>query len=322
MNNTLFIIVPCYNEEECLRESAAVLLEKLLSLISRSKASDKSRIVFVDDGSRDSTWDIITALQSENELYAGIKLAANAGHQNAVMAGLMYSRGRADMTISIDADMQDDPSAIDVMVDRFHDGFDIVFGVRSNRDSDSFFKRFTAEFYYKIVNKLGGKIVFNHADYRLMSARAVSELCKFPERGLFLRGLVPMLGLKTCEVEYVRKVRMQGESKYTPMKMLTLASDGVTSLTTKPLLLILGAGIALSCIALLMLIVFAVGALFGMKNGVLWIIFASVWLACGILLTAVGTVGEYVGKTLIEAKARPRFFVESILDTNFKNSAE
>lgn len=317
MKNTLFIIVPCYNEEDCLRDSASLLLEKLRELIELGKASQKSRIVFVDDGSSDKTWSIIEELNTESPLYIGIKLAANAGHQNAVMAGLLYSRGRADMTVSIDADLQDDPEAIEVMADRFFEGYDIVYGVRTNRESDSFIKRFTAESFYKIIKILGGRIVFNHADYRLMSSRAVAELSKFTERGLFLRGLMPMLGLKTCEVGYVRAERKKGESKYTPMKMLKLASDGITSLTTKPLLIVLGTGIALSLVSLISSVILLIAMAAGLKNGAFWLLFSSVWLIGGLLLSAIGLVGEYVGKTLTETKARPRFFVEKVLDENF-----
>lgn len=314
MKNSVYIIVPCYNEEECLPDSAKRLEAKLEELIKCGLASEKSRIVFVDDGSADATWDIICRLHDASPLFCGIKLTANAGHQNAVMAGLLYSRGRADAAISIDADLQDDINAMDDMLDAFRNGFDIVYGVRTDRTSDSFLKRFTAESYYKTIRLLGGKIVYNHADYRLLSARAVSQLSKFPERGLFLRGLVPMLGLKACCVGYARSERTLGESKYTPFKMLTLAMDGITSLTTKPLFVLMCTGALIALLSAVSLIVFIVASVCGMASGPFWMLFSSVWLFGGALLAAVGLAGEYAGKALMETKARPRFFVDLVLD--------
>ncbi|MBR5381393.1 MAG: glycosyltransferase family 2 protein [Oscillospiraceae bacterium] len=314
MKNTLYIIVPCYNEETGLSNSAARLKDKLASLAAAGKASEKSRIVLVDDGSADATWRVIEELCAGSEVFCGIKLAANSGHQNALMAGLEFSRGRADLTISVDADLQDDIDAMDAMTDQYLAGSDIVCGVRRDRSSDSFLKRVTAEGYYRLMRALGAKIIFNHADYHLLSAAAVERLCSFSERGLFLRGLVPMLSGKLGTVEYVRTGRQYGKSQYSPVRMMTLAMDGLTSLSLKPLFLMLCAGAAAASAAFLALIVFLILSICGMKSGPFWLLFSSVWFIGGVLLAAVGLAGEYAGKALTEAKARPRHFIETVIN--------
>jgi len=314
MNTTLYIIVPCFNEEAGLEKNAARLKDKLASLAEAGKVSEKSRIVLVDDGSSDSTWRVISSLCSASEVFCGVKLAANTGHQNALMAGLMFSRGRADATISIDADLQDDLDAMDAMLDLCRDGSEIVCGVRCDRSSDSFLKRATAEGYYRLLRALGANVLFNHADYRLLSAAALERLAAFSERGLFLRGLVPMLSGKIGTVQYVRTERQYGESRYTPFKMLSLAMDGVTSLSTRPLFFMLCAGAAAAIAAFIAMIVFLILSICGMETGLFWLLFSSVWLIGGVLLAALGLVGEYAGKALAEAKARPRYFIETVIN--------
>jgi glycosyltransferase involved in cell wall biosynthesis len=234
-DSILYIVVPCYNEEEVLPETAKRLREKVRALAEQGKISPKSRILFVNDGSRDKTWLLIEGLHNTDPIFSGVNLTRNRGHQNALLAGLMTAKDRADMVISMDADLQDDINAVDAMVDKFHEGCDIVYGVRSARDTDTFFKRFTAEAFYKLIKKLGGDVVFNHADYRLMSRRALEALAEFKEVNLFLRGIVPMLGYKTATVEYARGERFAGESKYPLKKMLAFAMEGITSLSTKPI---------------------------------------------------------------------------------------
>ncbi len=235
MEHTLYIVVPCYNEQEVLPETARRLREKLMELMREGKAGPASRILFVNDGSKDSTWDIITRLHGESHLFCGVDLTRNRGHQNALLAGLMIAKDRADMVISMDADLQDDVNAVDAMVDKYLDGADIVYGVRSSRQKDTFFKRFTAEAFYRIMNAMGAETVFNHADYRLMSKRALDGLSQFKEVNLFLRGIVPMVGYRTDTVEYERGERFAGESKYPLKKMLSFAMEGITSLSVKDL---------------------------------------------------------------------------------------
>ena len=314
LSNCLYIVIPCYNEQEVLYSTADSIGEKMRALTSSGKTSANSRIVFVDDGSADNTWTIISELHNKSEIYCGVRLDSNVGHQNAVMAGLMYSKDKADIIITIDADLQDDPDAIDEMIEKYSQGFEVVCGVRRKRDKDSFFKRFTAEGYYKLLRLLGCKIIFNHADYRLMSARAVKHLSNYDERGLFLRGLVPGLGFNIATVEYDRTERLAGETKYTASKMLALASDGITSMSAKPVRIILTAGIVISIIAFLALIASLILLICGASASHFLIILSSIWLFGGLLLFAVGVVGEYVTKTLTESKRRPRYFIGSILD--------
>lgn len=310
---TLYFVVPCYNEEESLPIAAPAIEKKLRQLMSNGKISDKSGVIYVDDGSKDATWSIIEALHKKDERVCGVKLAHNRGHQNALLAGLMAARGRADAAISMDADLQDDIEAVDGMVDEFLAGADIVFGVRSARATDTAAKRVTAQGYYKLMQSLGADIIFDHADYRLMSARALDALSLYGEHDLFLRGIVPMLGFNTAVVKYERHARTAGESKYTLKKMLTLASDGVTSMSMKPLRMIGALGIALfalACAALLFALIFTLCG----GNFAGWGVAAiSAWGAAGLVLTALGILGEYVGKAYMEAKKRPRYIVEENL---------
>ncbi len=309
----LYIAVPCYNEEECLPDSSGKLLEKLNEMIAEGKITDDSRIVFIDDGSKDKTWEIISKLHTENEMFQGIKLSRNRGHQNALLCGLMTLKDKCDAVISIDADLQDDINVFDEMVQKYEDGCDVVYGVRSKRETDTFFKRFTAEAYYKVLDKLGAKIIFNHADFRLMSARALESFSQFKEVNLFLRGLVPMVGYKSDIVTYERSERLLGESKYPLKKMLALAFEGITSLSTKPIKLISRIGLIIFLVSIVMLIYTVVRYFMGATE-VGWASLAvSIWAIGGLQLLAIGVVGEYIGKIYLETKARPRFIVETYL---------
>ena len=311
--NTLYIVVPCYNEEEVLRETAKRLAEKTRALGVAGKIADDSKIVFVDDGSRDGTWGIIEQLCDLDRVYAGIKLSRNRGHQNALLAGLMSVRDNADMVISIDADLQDDIDAIDKMVDEYSSGSDVVFGVRGNRDSDSFFKRVTAQGYYKMLQSLGCDVVYNHADYRLMSSRALEALSEYGEQRPFLRGLAPMLGYKMSVVQYTRGAREAGESKYPLKRMLTLAIDGLLSLSLRPLRIVLAAGVLMLAMAAALLVFLIVALCLG-RSILDWkIVTFSVWAVGGIITLSIGIVGEYVGRTFFETKRRPRYSIEKEL---------
>ena len=307
--NILYIVVPCYNEEEVLPETASRLRKKAEALLAGGKISDKSRIVFVNDGSSDKTWEIITGLHGESELFCGINLSRNRGHQNALLAGLMAVRGAADMVISMDADLQDDIDAIDRMIDEYLGGCDVVYGVRAKRERDSFFKRFTAEGYYKLLKALGCDIVFNHADYRLLSAKALDALAEYGEGNLFLRGIIPMLGYKTSTVTYARGERFAGESKYPLKKMLSLAADGAFSLSLKPIRLVTGAGFILLLLAAVLFVFSVVRAFMGYSMLNWKIITISVWAVGGALLIALGLIGEYAGRAYMETKKRPRYTI-------------
>lgn len=309
MDNTLYIVVPCYNEEEALPLTAPVLLEKLSSLTKTGLAGEDSRILLVDDGSRDRTWEIIKGIYEGDKRFAALRLSRNRGHQNALLAGLEYAAAHGDVTISIDADLQDDVDAMDEMLRRYAEGCDIVYGVRSSRSSDTFTKRFTAEGYYKLIAALGGEVVFNHADYRLMSSRAVRALMEYPERSLFLRGMVPMIGYKTATVKYERSARNAGESKYSLKKMLTLAVNGVTSLSAKPIRMMTGFGALLFAAGLIALIVMLIAGVSASA-----IAAVSPWGAAGLVLLALGVLGEYVSHIYDEVKARPRYFIMDTLD--------
>lgn len=313
LNNTLYIVVPCYNEEAVLPETAVRLRDKLNALTDAGKISPASRILFVNDGSRDATWQIICRLHGEDKRFSGVSLSRNRGHQYALLAGLMTAKDRADMTISIDADLQDDLDAIDAMVDKYLHGYEIVYGVRSSRASDTGFKRGTALSFYRMMQKLGAEIVYNHADFRLMGKRALEALSAYKEQSLFLRGIVPMLGFRTATVEYVRSARFAGESKYTLRKMLALAADGVTSLSLRPLRWILGAAGLLFLLALIPVILGVVSLCRGMPLSDRDVLAFCIFFVGGIVLAALGIVGEYVGKTLLEAKARPRYFISEIV---------
>ena len=314
MSKILYVVIPCYNEQEVLRETAKRLREKFLSLIDAGKISTQSRIVFVNDGSKDSTWKIIRDLHATDKIFSGINLSRNRGHQNALLAGLMTVKGGADMVISMDADLQDDINAIDEMIDKFNDGFDIVYGVRSKRTTDTFFKRFTAESFYKLVKFLGGDIINNHADYRLMSKRALDGLAEFGEVNLFLRGLVPMIGYPSAVVYYERAERFAGESKYPLKKMLFFALQGITSLTVKPIRLIMILGFAMSSVSLLVILWTLYEYFFGSVVRGWTSMLASLWFIGGLILLSIGVVGEYVGKIYLETKKRPRFIVSEFLN--------
>ena len=309
----LYIAVPCYNEEEVLPDSSGKLCAKMQKMINEGKITDDSRIVFIDDGSKDKTWEIISRLHSENEIFQGIKLSRNRGHQNALLCGLMTLKDKCDAVISIDADLQDDIEVFDEMVAKYEDGCDVVYGVRSKRETDTFFKRFTAEAYYKVLDKMGAKIIFNHADFRLMSARALESFAEFKEVNLFLRGLVPMVGYKSDIVTYERSERLLGESKYPLKKMLALAFEGITSLSTKPIKLLSRTGIFIFIVSIAMLIYTVVRYFMGATE-VGWASLAvSIWAIGGLQLLAIGVVGEYIGKIYLESKRRPRYIVETYL---------
>lgn len=304
------IVVPCYNEEAVLGETSKRLLALFDKMIENSLIADTSRIVFVDDGSRDKTWEIIDRLSAENEKISGIKLAHNAGHQNALFAGLMTVRSDFDCAISIDADLQDDINVIPEMIKKFQIGCDVVYGVRNRRDTDTFFKRTTAEGFYKLMKLMGADIVFNHADYRLMSKRALESFSEFSEVNLFLRGLVPMVGYKSDKVYYDRSERFAGESKYPLKKMLSFAFDGITSLSVTPIRLITGCG-AVSCVIAVVMAVYALVQKFMGHTVAGWAsLMVSIWFLGGVQLMAMGLIGEYIGKIYKEVKRRPRYIIE------------
>jgi glycosyltransferase involved in cell wall biosynthesis len=317
--NTLYMVIPCYNEEEALRRTAAAAADKLRSLMQTGKASRDSRVLFVDDGSSDGTWEAIRSLCASSGIFAGAALSRNCGHQSALLAGLLTARGRADAAISLDADLQDDINAVDAMVDAFLRGCDVVYGVRSSRGSDTFFKRVTAESYYRLQRALGCEIVFNHADYRLLSARALDALSEYGERDIYLRGIVPMLGLKTASVSYERGERLMGESKYTLKKMLTLASDGVMTLSLAPARIVLGIGGLCLAAAIAALIVSLGGVFFGRAMTELRVITISIWGVGGLILLGVGITGEYAGRAYRESKRRPRYFISETAGLEIQN---
>ncbi|MCD8322782.1 MAG: glycosyltransferase family 2 protein [Oscillospiraceae bacterium] len=305
----LYIVIPCYNEEQVLPITSGMFLEKLNSLMGAGKISEDSRILFVNDGSKDGTWEIICRLAAEDPHYIGISQSRNRGHQNAVLAGLMEAKDRCDITISIDCDGQDDINAMDEMVDAYLDGCEIVYGVRSRRDTDTFFKRFTAEGFYKLMNWMGAEVVYNHADYRLISSRALQELANFKEVNIFLRGMVPLVGFKSTSVYYERHERIAGKSHYPLRKMLSLAFDGITSLSVRPIRLITGLGLVIAVLSFIGVIWAVVSGLMG--NTVTgWA--STVCIVClmgGIQLLCLGVIGEYIGKIYLETKARPRYII-------------
>ena len=313
-DNTLYVVVPCYKEEEVLPETSKRLKAKLTALIAQGKISPRSRILFVNDGSKDRTWPIIEELHAKDRIFSGVNLSRNRGHQNALLAGLMTAVQYADMMVSMDADLQDDIDAMDRMIDAYHEGCDVVYGVRSSRKTDSFFKRFTAESFYKLMKAMGVDIVFNHADYRLMSRRAVEGLSQFKEVNLFLRGIVPQIGYPWTTVEYERAKRFAGESKYPLKKMLSFAFDGITSFSVKPLRLILFLGAVIFALSLIMLLWTLVRWIAGATVSGWASLMCSIWMIGGIQLLALGVIGEYMGKVYSEAKARPRFIIERVLN--------
>ncbi|MGN8874126.1 glycosyltransferase family 2 protein [Pseudoflavonifractor sp. HCP28S3_F10] len=319
MGDILYIVVPCYNEEEVLPETSRRLKDKLEGMIAAGTISDESRVLFVNDGSKDRTWSMIAELHEKDRRFSGVNLTRNRGHQNALLAGLMTARDRADMVISMDADLQDDVDAVDAMVEKYYAGCDIVYGVRSSREKDTFFKRFTAEGFYRVMNFLGAETVFNHADYRLMSRRALEGLSQFKEVNLFLRGIVPMIGYTTGTVEYERGERFAGESKYPLKKMLAFAMEGITSLSTKPIRYITLLGFLVFLVSILMLI-YSVVRWAGGATVLGWAsVICSVWAIGGLILLSLGVIGEYIGKIYLETKERPRFLIREVLDSHEKD---
>lgn len=311
----LYMVVPCYNEEEVLRETAKRLKEKYSSLIERKLISPKSRVVFVNDGSKDKTWTIITELhEGAPELFSGVNLARNSGHQNAVLAGLMTVKDICDMAITMDADLQDDINAIDAMVEKYYEGNQVVYGVRSERKTDTFFKKFTAEGFYKFMKAMGTDVVYNHADFRLMSKRVLQELAGFKEVNLFLRGMVPLIGFQSCNVYYERAERFAGESKYPLKKMLAFAINGITSFSTKPLKFITTLGVVTSMLSVFAFIWAFVAKFAGFAELGWSSTICSIWLIGGLQLFCLGIIGEYVGKIYAEVKQRPRFIVADFLN--------
>ena len=313
MNNTLYMVIPCFNEESVLPETSKRLLSKYEKLIADGKISGDSKILFVDDGSTDDTWNLISAYHKMSPLFRGLKLSRNRGHQNALLAGLMTAKEECDMAISMDSDLQDDINSIDEMIDKYLEGCEIVFGVRSSRATDTFFKRFTAEAFYKGMQLLGAEVVFNHADYRLMSKKALDALSEYGEVNLFLRGMVPMLGYKTDIVYYERGERFAGESKYPLKKMVSFALDGVTSLTDRPIKFVLSLGIAVLFASFVSLPIAAIRYATNKESNGVGLILSSIWAATGLSVTATGVVGYYIGKIYMETKGRPRYFIEEIL---------
>ena len=308
-NPILYIVIPCYNEEAVLPLTSGMFLKKIKDLAAAGKISDKSRILFVNDGSKDKTWDIIRSLAEADEHYRGVCLSRNRGHQNALLAGLMTAKDLADVTISIDCDGQDDINAMDEMVRKYLEGAEVVYGVRSRRDTDTFFKRFTAEGFYHLMNALGADIVFNHADYRLISTRVLESFADYREVNIFLRGMVPLVGYPSDTVYYERHERLAGESHYPLSKMLALAFDGITSLSNKPIRLITGAGIVVSLISFIGVIWAIVQAVLGSAVAG-WA--STICIVCfmgGVQLVCLGVIGEYVGKIYMETKARPRYII-------------
>ncbi|WP_031553364.1 glycosyltransferase family 2 protein [Oribacterium sp. FC2011] len=306
----LYVIIPCYNEEQVLPISSKLFLEKINSLVSSGKVGDDSRIMFVNDGSKDATWNLIKEYAKEDEHFTGISLSRNRGHQNAVLAGLMEAMDYCDITISIDCDGQDDINAMDEMIEKYYQGYEVVYEVRSNREKDTFFKRFSAESYYRMLDKIGGvEIVYNHADYRLISKKVLKEFANFHEVNLFLRGLIPLVGFPSTSVFYERHERIAGESHYPLSKMLTLAFDGITSLSIKPIRLI----ICFGSLVTFMSFIGIIWAVIGFFNGSTVAGWASIiCLICffgGANILALGIIGEYVGKSYIEIKARPRYII-------------
>ena len=309
---TIYFVIPCFNEEACIKETNKRLNAKISKLIDSKKISNKSRIVYIDDGSKDKTWEII---EKFTERVIGIKLSKNQGHQNALFAGLMYAKDYCDATISMDVDLQDDINAIDTFIEKYNNGAEIIYGVRSERKNDSFFKKNTALFFYKIMEGLGANTVYNHADYRLMNKRSLEELSKYQEVNLFLRGIVPTIGLKTDIVKYKRAERFAGESKYPLKKMVNFAVDGITSFSVKPIRLIFLLGTIVSFFSFIILIYAIIVKLTNHAVSGWTFTICSIWLLGGIQMIAIGVIGEYIGKIYSEVKHRPRYIIEKIKES-------
>ncbi len=310
----LYIVVPCYNEELVLKETTKRLKEKIENLVASKKISKKSRVLYVNDGSKDKTWELIKKINEEEEYFTGLSLSRNRGHQNALLAGLMTAKEKANLVISMDADLQDDIHAIDEMIKKYNEGSDIVYGVRSSRKKDTFFKKVTAEGFYKFMKLMGVDIVFNHADYRLTSKRVLDELENFKEVNLFLRGLFPLIGFKTEIVYYERKERFAGESKYPLKKMLNFAWDGISSFSVKPLRFITGLGFLLTLFSILVLIYSLIVKIIGNAVSGWTFIVCSIWFVGGLQMLSLGIIGEYIGKIYNETKQRPRYIISENLD--------
>ncbi len=310
MKNILYVVIPCYNEEKVLLETTKRLKSKLETLIKEEKISKKSMVMYVNDGSKDKTWDLILDISREDKLFTGISLSRNRGHQNALVAGLMVASDYADMVISMDADLQDDINAIDEMVDKFNEGYDIVYGVRNTRKKDTFFKRFTAQGFYKFMSLMGVDIVYNHADYRLTSKRVLENFKDYKEVNLFLRGIFPLIGYKSASVYYERSERFAGESKYPLKKMLSFAWDGITSFSVKPLRFICFMGFIVLLVSIIIMVYSLIQKICGnVVEG--WTFLAiSIWFIGGLQMISIGIIGEYVGKVYNETKARPRYIIE------------
>ena len=314
MADILYIVVPCYNEEAVLPETSRRLRAKMEAMVSAGRISERSRVLLVNDGSKDGTWNIIERPHRESPLFSGVNLTRNRGHQNALLAGLMTAKDRCDMAISMDADLQDDVDAVDRMLDKYDEGCDIVYGVRASRKKDTFFKRFTAESFYRLMNFMGAETVFNHADYRLMSRRALEGLAAFKEVNLFLRGIVPMIGYTCAAVEYERGERFAGESKYPLKKMLSFAMEGITSLSVKPIRYITMLGFLIFLVSIAMIIYFIARWAIGATVAGWASVICSVWAIGGLILLSLGVIGEYIGKIYLETKGRPRFLIREILE--------
>ena len=314
MTPVLYIVIPCYNEEAVLPVTAPQFLDKVKNLAAAGKISEDSRVLFVNDGSRDDTWKIIKDLAKQDPHYLGISQSRNRGHQNAVLAGLMEAKDRCDITISIDCDGQDDINAMDEMVEKYLEGYDVVYGVRSSRETDSFFKRFTAQSFYKLLSAMGAEVVYNHADYRLMSARVLKEFANFREVNLYLRGLVPLVGFRSTTVSYSRAERIAGESHYPLKKMLGLAIDGITSLSVKPLQMITGFGVFVAVVSFIGCLWALITALCGKAVAGWASMTCIVCFVSGVQLVCLGIIGEYIGKIYLETKERPRYIISERTD--------
>lgn len=314
MAKILYLVIPCYNEEEVLADTAGKLDKKMKELMAEGLIDVKSKIIFVNDGSMDLTWKIIEDLHNKDTLFGGINLTRNRGHQNALLAGLMTVKDDADIVISLDADLQDDINVFDEMLRKNNEGYDVIYGVRNDRKKDSFFKRHTAQMFYKLTNKLGGDLIYNHADFRLMSRRALEGLAQFEEVNLFLRGIVPLIGYPSTIVEYERKERLAGKSKYPLKKMMSFAIEGITSLSIKPMKFVTGMGIFVFLVSIAMMIYAFVSYFTGRVVAGWTSILISVWAIGGMVLLGLGIVGSYIGKIYLETKKRPRYIVEKYIN--------
>ena len=314
-SDVLYIVIPCYNEEQVLPETSSRLERIMEDLISKERISSKSRVLLCDDGSKDRTWEIIEELHAKNELFSGVKASRNRGHQNVLYMGLMVAKDRCDMAISMDADLQDDPEVISEFISKYEEGCEIVYGVRSERTTDTSFKRNTAHAFYRIMNDLGTEVVYDHADFRLMSKRALEELSKFEEVNLFLRGMVTMIGFKTAVVKYERHERYAGESKYSLSKMMSLAIEGVTSFSVKPMRIVLFGGVGLAGFAFLAFLALIIVGLCGYWVDAAWICTSLLFILGGAIIACLGLVGLYAGSTLLEVKHRPRYIIDRILES-------